>query len=459
MKPSSPGTALTRRRFIGGVIALGGLMGVSLAFRKKLMARLSSWTELESFRATPRLVPHDSSVERRVLHIARGGAPSDNIDSVISKLGGMGTVVGQDDVVLIKVSAQWWNQGMTNVAAVKRVIEHVLEVPGFRGEVVVFENTHFRLPSGSGLSRAFTHPSERNVDVAGWNKLGDLIPYFEAKKSPVGFVGLVDGGPSLLAHDHWHDAGREHGMYGGDGRGPIAPGEVRDGYYWDFGHAFAKRRSWVERVKAPLTWPVFFSPRSGLMIDLKYGVFTREGNRRIKVDRKITFINMTTCNEHASTGLTCCCKSAMGIVDMSAGRMGSHPLARDYRSVHYFGSPGASWRMAGPLAQFAREVRAPDLYITVAEWVAITPTKDWNSETADIRLAKESAFHVNTVVAGADPVAIDWWCAKKLVMPLPGARNHLYDLNDPGSMLTKFLRYYREVNQKGTMDDSLIEVT
>ena len=76
----------------------------------------------------------------------------------------------KDDVVLIKVSAQWWNQGMTNVAAVKRTIEQILTVPGFTGEVIVFENTHF-LKDGSPLTRAFTKASDRNVDVPGWSSM------------------------------------------------------------------------------------------------------------------------------------------------------------------------------------------------------------------------------------------------------------------------------------------------
>ena len=107
--------------------------------------------------------------------MARGAGPAANVDAALDKLGGIAKFVGEDDVVLIKTSAQWWNQGMTNVAALRRVIEHVLERPGFRGEVIVFENTHFLLPDGSALSRAFTRPSERNVDVSGWSTMGALV--------------------------------------------------------------------------------------------------------------------------------------------------------------------------------------------------------------------------------------------------------------------------------------------
>ena len=332
--------------------------------------------------------------DRAKVYVAKGGTPGDNVDGVMTKLGGVDKFVGTDDVVIIKVSAQWWNQGMTNVAAAKRVIEHVLERPGFKGEVIVFENTHFTLPNGSGLARAWIHESERNVDVPGWTKLGDLITHFRDRRAPVSFVGLVDAGPSALADDSWHDPKHELGRYGGDGRGPILPGEIRDGYHWDFEHTFRLAKSWVDEAKTPLTWPRFTSPHTGLVVDLKDGVLRREGNRLVPADRKLTWINLTTANEHGATGFTGACKSTMGVVDMSAGALGTHPLIRGYSSIHYFGrgSPDATWRMGGPLAYFARNVRSPDLILTIAEWVAYAPF-DWDSEKADIRHSAETCIH------------------------------------------------------------------
>jgi hypothetical protein len=427
-----------------------------LILGRKVRNRLSAWTRLQEFEATPHLLPHDPATERRRLYVSRGRSPSDNVDSVFRKLGGLTRIVGDDNLVILKVSAQWWNQGMTNVAAIKRVVEHILEIPGFTGEVVVFENTHFRLLSGSGLSRAWTHPSERNVDIPDWNKLGNLIPYFEAKRAPVSFVGLIDAGPSSLSRDAWHDPTHEHGAYGGDGRGPIEPGEIRDGYYWDFRHIFRERRSLIDYAQTPLTWPVFTSPKSGLLIDLKDGVFRREKGTRVPVDRRLIFISMPTANEHGATGITCCCKSAMGIVDMSAGRLGTDPRIQDYESVHYFGHPNAYWRMAGPLAYFAKQVRAPDLYIVTAEWVGVTP-RGGLEQRKDSRLDVAAAHHTNAIIAGTDPVALDWWCAKNLLMPLAGARKDLYDVENPDSQATRFLRYYRQVYGSGTMDPRLIE--
>jgi hypothetical protein len=449
---------MSRRRVLIGAVALG-VGGVALAFRRKLKSRLAAFTQLPSFSATPPLVPHDPTRDRAKLYVARGGTPAANVDSVLSKLGGIGTVVGEDDVVIIKVSAQWWNQGMTNVAAVKRVIEHVLERPGFKGEVIVFENTHFRMPDGSGLSRAWVHPSERNVDVPGWNKMGDLIAHFAEKKSPVSFVGLIDAGLSSLTDDEWMDPGHTSGKYGGDNRGPIAQGDDRDGYHWDFTRTFRLERSWVDEAMTPLTWPRFTSPRSGVVVDIADGLFRRESGRLAKVDRKLTWINMTTANEHGATGFTGACKSTMGIVDMSAGALGTHPLARGYSSIHYFGigSPKAQWRMAGPLAYFARVVRKPDLILTVAEWVGYEPVG--YAGQLDLRIDKDTCANAKTIICGTDPVAIDTWAVKNLMAPLSCAnKKTLLDLDSPDSTITKFLRYYRQVYETGTLDPSLIAV-
>lgn len=449
---------VSRRKILLAASA-AGLAAAAVALRRQLTTKVSGATQYASFTATPPLVPHDPVKDRTKVHVAQGGAPAANIDAVLSKIGGIGAIVGSDDVVIIKVSAQWWNQGMTNVAAVKRVIEHVLERPGFKGEVIVFENTHFRLEDGSGLSRAWTHPSERNVDVPGWNKLGDLLPHFRERSAPVSFVGLVDAGPSLLSNDDWHDPTHAHGVYGGDGRGPIQPGEIRDGYHWDFARAFRLAKSWVDEAKTPLTWPRFTSPHSGLVVDLQDGVLRREGGKLVPTGRKLVWINMTTVNEHGATGLTGACKSTMGIVDMSAGRLGTHPLAQGYASVHYFGhgKPSATWRMAGPLAHLAREVRSPDLILSVAEWVAYEPAG--HDEREDTRHAASTCIQKKTVVAGTDPVAIDTWLARNVMADVPSVNKRAFlDLDNPDAVLTKFLRYYREVYGRGTLEPALIDV-
>jgi len=462
---------LSRRTvLVGGGAAVAGVGAATFVLRKKIRNFIDKRTVLASFSATPPLVPHDAERDKTTIYVGKSGGPAANVDTVMSRLGGMSKVVGVDDVVVIKVSAQWWNQGMTNVAAVKRAIEHVLEIPGFKGEVVVFENTHFRFPDRKvedptrGLTRAWTHPSERNVDVPGWNKLGDLAPHFAGLGAPVSFYGLVDGGGSDLADEPWFDPEHTHGVYGGDDRGPIAPGDTRDGYHWDFEKVFRLRRSRVAHAQTPLTWPRFTSPHSGVVIDLKDGVMRRENGALVKDGRALKFINMTTANEHGSTGFTGACKSPMGLLDMSAGALGNHPRVAGYQSVHYFGRTGRpqperdpTWRMAGPLAYWNNNVRRADLYLTCAEWVAVTPNEGYDGSD-DMRHHAACAKQVGHVVAGTDPVAIDAWCVKNLVAPLAGKYKDMFVLDNPDSKTSKFLRYFRQAAGWGTLDEKLVTV-
>jgi len=471
-KPAAPRSrprqnGMTRRKLlVGGTAALAAAGGAAFFMRKKIKSKIARLTELDSFAATPPLVPHDPTKDKTTLYVAQGDTPGGNIDTVLDKLGGIAKIIGPDDVVAIKVSAQWWNQGMTNVAAVKQTIDQILSIPGFKGDIIVFENTHFWFPDKAladpsrGLTRAWTHASDRNVDVPGWTRLGDLRDHFE-KTAPVSFVGLVDAGSSALAEDAWWDPDHRHGFYGGDSRGPISGSEDRDGYFWDFTQSFRLKRSWVDYAQTPLTWPRFTCPRTGLVIDLRDGVFRRDRGKLVATGRGLRFINMTTANEHGSTGFTGACKSPMGIVDMSAGAYGTHPLVADYQSVHYFGAFGRkrpSWRMAGPLAFFGERIRKADLYLTVAEWMAVVPAQGYKESEDDIRHAKSTAVRTHTVVAGTDPVAIDAWCVKNLLMPQKGANAGMYNLDDPDAKVTKFLRYFRQVAGWGTLDPSLVTV-
>jgi hypothetical protein len=456
-KKQSHTQGTTRRVFI--LAGLAALVGSFMLFHRKAWNFIKRITRSKDFAATPPLLPHDPEKDRAVLYVSKGKTPAENIDRVLSKMGGMGSLVGKNDLVIIKPNAQWWNQGMTNVSAVKRTIEHVLELPGFSGEIVVFENVHFRMKDGSGLARAWVHPSERNVDVPGWNKLGDLIPHFSSLNAPVSFVGLIDAGKSALSEEGWHDPDHACGVYDGDGRGPIQTGDDRDGYHWDFSKVFRLKRGPFEEAKTILTWPRFSSPFSGLVIDLRDGVFERKDGKLKPLNRKLVWINMTGANEHSDTGITGACKSIMGVVDMSAGRLGLDPRVQEYLSTHFFGGQDASFRMAGPLAHFAKHVRKPDLILCVAEWIAVSPEGvHWDYNKKDIRMETASAVHAQTVVAGVDPVAIDTWCTRHLLMPASGKRKGLYNLDDENSQVVKFLRYYRQVSGHGSMDLNLIDM-
>ena len=57
-----------------------------------------------------------------------------------SDISGVDGCIGREDVVLIKVNAQWKYRGATNSDVIRGLIQRILEHPdGFSGEIVIFE--------------------------------------------------------------------------------------------------------------------------------------------------------------------------------------------------------------------------------------------------------------------------------------------------------------------------------
>jgi uncharacterized protein (DUF362 family) len=59
----------------------------------------------------------------------------------VSDIGSVDGCIDREDVVLIKVNAQWKYRGATNSDVIRGLIQRILEHPdGFNGEIVIFEN-------------------------------------------------------------------------------------------------------------------------------------------------------------------------------------------------------------------------------------------------------------------------------------------------------------------------------
>ena len=78
-----------------------------------------------------------------------------------SALNGPQGLIAPDDVVLIKVNAQWKHRGCTNSDLIRGLIQRILDHPdGFAGEVVIFENGQ-----GRGSLNCDTEKAYGNRDV------------------------------------------------------------------------------------------------------------------------------------------------------------------------------------------------------------------------------------------------------------------------------------------------------
>ena len=128
-------------------------------------------------------------VHQSTIYEVRNGTPEQNIEKVIEMMGGITRFIGEDDIIVLKPNAQWWNQGMTNTNAMKGFIELVLNIPRFRGEIIIAENHHFISILNSN-NRGWT-TKFRNGDF----NFNELVEYFQYK------------GYRNITKYHWINAG------------------------------------------------------------------------------------------------------------------------------------------------------------------------------------------------------------------------------------------------------------
>ncbi|MBC2733195.1 MAG: DUF362 domain-containing protein [Desulfobacteraceae bacterium] len=366
------------------------------------------------------------------VYIARGAKPEDNTKNAIEMVGGIEKFIGKTDIVILKPNAQWWNQGMTNTDSMKAFIDLVLEIPGFKGEIIIAENQHF-IPADS---RGWT-TKERN----GKFNLNELVDHYK------------NNGYQNVTKYHWRDGGKNIlPLQGDDGGNGIVKGPGgKDGYVW--------REDIVYRApngrKCLMTYPVFTSAYSNIQIDLKNGPW-QSGKY---LDIPIKLINFSALNHHSIySGATGAIKNYMGIVDMTCGFPGPEP--KGTYNTHYIGVSKfmkhkkivwqSHWRIAkflyrnfrytgGSLGFFMNHVRMADLNVITAERVG------WRSRT-DL----EGSVHTKAIVVSKDPVAIDLIASEKILSEsTPVNEAFLKSLNNGFSKNGPFWKFIKECHLQG----------
>ncbi len=373
------------------------------------------------------------------VYLARNGSAQKNMARVLEMMGGIEKFIGAKDIVVLKPNAQWWNQGRTNLAAMKEFMDQVLQRPGFEGEIIVAENNHF-------MDETLTEPdnvrgwvkfSEINGDIDGENhNLNSLIELYQKK----GFANVIKY--------HWRDGGPKREWWGNGQNGGIVTSPAQgDGYVWtDLDYHF--KGLWgLKQWKVKMSYPVFTSRYSGITIDLMHGAYQRDGHGsgRYLSERPVKLINFAVLNHHGSgTGITSSVKNYMGITDLSCGFWGMQP--EGYANVHFCGESLYPYAMAGAIGYFMKMVRMADLNIVTADWVG------WGHRT-DVKRAEQT----RTILAGTDPIAIDYYGAKHIIYPL-SKKPELHDPDNPSSSVHKFLNLALLTLRKGTTEEERIRV-
>jgi len=374
------------------------------------------------------------------IFLAKNGAPQQNVTKVIDMMGGISCLIGTNDIVILKPNAQWWNQGRTNLEAMKGFIDLVLSIPSFQGEIIIAENHHFMDESLSDSEkdniRGWVHTGEINGEIEGINNnLNKLIEHFHKK----GFQNVTKY--------HWRDGGPKRNIWGNGQNGGIVESPADgDGYVWtDIDYTFRGFLGF-KKWKVKMTYPIFTSAYSGITIDFKNGAYSRDenGGCHYLSEKPIRFINFSALNTHGKdTGITSSVKNYMGITDLSCGFWGLKP--EGYFNVHACGERFFPYAKAGPLGYFMKNIRRADLNIVTAEWVG------WGS-----RIDIKRATRMRTILASKDPIALDYYGAKHLLYPLSKKKWH--DPDNSESSTRKFLQLALKTSGEGTLDERLMKI-
>jgi hypothetical protein len=303
---------------------------------------------------------------------------------LLDMLGGIGKYIGPNDVVVIKGNAQWPCQGYTHTGCIKEVIDAILAIPGYSGEVLICDDTQ-NYTRGAGQS-GFDATAPYRVNNWPDQNWTTLAAAYQAQGKKVGAkrwlnMATLTAPPSLPYFALWNPAN----------------GEGWSRYFFDNGG----RPSY-------LSWPVFQSPVTpGRMLDMKYGVW--EGGSY--TGRSVKTIVMPTLNNHAwvnhggnedECGVTSAIKSFFGATEIHAP--GNCTTYNGFYHIHSY-CPASFGQAIGELVgRFITNLYSPVLYITPAMYVG------WKN-----RWEPDGAFAANTVLACTNPVTLDYISCRDVI--------------------------------------------
>jgi uncharacterized protein (DUF362 family) len=360
-------TRITRRNFIKGVTAAGALLSVGGTVLTESGCTLEGTSQVFRVENCPE---HDGQSRHVGLDVMMDTL-SDNGVRLYRTDGGHAWgdpsgVVDAHDVVLIKVNCQWKCRGTTNTDLLRGMIHRILGHPdGFKGEVVIIENGQGQ-GSFDGRPRAWG-------SYAAWPEIDNNI-YINAEDETV------------LTVDHL-----VNNVFAGQPVSSFLLDTIRESFISETDHSGNGYRT-VSDVSYPC-----FTSAGGHRIELREGIWNGSGyGDNIKV------INVPVLKTHDGTGITGVLKHCYGLLSMADGHFGIR---------HYLQSGaqcGKMWSL----------VRAPDLNILDCIWVSHEALRGYPEETT---------HRANVLLAGMDPVALDYHASKHVLLPVGGSRAHMHN--------------------------------
>ncbi|MHA2037375.1 MAG: DUF362 domain-containing protein [Promethearchaeota archaeon] len=317
-------------------------------------------------------------------------------------------LIGQNDVVILKVNCQWPYNGGTNTDLVKSVINAIIAHPdGFTGEVIIADNGQGQGSMSYSQANSFDH-TQSNTDVAN-SFVNHSVSTF-----------LWDTLRSMTVDDFDDD---------------------------DFTNGYVRSSTWNSDTEIYVSYPKF-TTAYGTYISFKKGVWdntTGFDSDRLKV------INMPVLKSHFIYGVTGCIKHYMGV-----------PQGYVVPSVHT-SIPHEHFSIAhGGLATLMVETQVPILNILDMIWINANPLESspyygpWGNY--------DYTSFTDIIGASQDPVALDYWASKYILMATAMREFDIYSSLSPDYAPTSnlimeesFHNYLRR--SKDVLADAGLQVT
>jgi hypothetical protein len=381
MSERHPPGKITRRRFL----QLAGLGGIGALISSMFVEPLASkWDSVWEFLERQPYLRHTPSApdlpgQSSVFHVEGMPVPAwdtpyhEGLEALLVMMAGEGLafyrsdqqtplaapdgLFAADDVVLVKVSSQWAERGMTNTDLLRGLLQRLVDHPdGFRGEVVVVEN---------GQEQDYLSSFDQNNDDSP-----------DHSQSAQAIVNMFPN-PRVSLY-RWIEIGRT-------AVGEYNEGDGRDGY--------------VLAGSYPLNYPKF-TTAAGTHVSLRLGLWDGE---RYDASR-LKFINLPVLKAHVFMGATAAVKNYAGVMSRFVGDYAPGD-DWDYHASFY-----RAWKDNPPgLLGRLMVLRFPTL--TILDGAYVNPETNWAARF-------DNTPHLGMLFASLDPIALDYYAVKEVLFPM-----------------------------------------
>jgi uncharacterized protein (DUF362 family) len=285
-------------------------------------------------------------------------------------------LIGKNDVVIIKVNSEWAQRGGTNTDLVKAIIQKIVSHPdNFTGEVVIADNGQW---------------TDRTTDTQwlGWDS---------AASSLTTATNSYDHVQSMLTvANYFSDLGYKVSTKIWDYIRKTSVNEYSAGDYND-GYIVSSSTDSVTNINP--SYPKF-KTKYNTYISLKNGVWTGStyDSGRLKL------INVPVLKSHETYGVSGCIKDYMGVI--------TNWLTDGHSNIG-----------SGAMATIMVDCKFPTLNILDGIYVNANPIES-DSPPGGPDTSYEAASYTNVIGASRDPVALDYWGAKYILIPAAQAKGY-----------------------------------